>query len=139
MSEQDYLKDISEIKNLMNRSSRFISLSGLSGILAGVYAIIGAVIGYVFIFPEPGEFLYIHSWDFKILLALLASVVILSIVTAYLLTTKKAKKDNVKIWDSTTRRLLLNFLIPLALWLNCRINVNFLWTGISKRFKIHRW
>jgi general stress protein CsbA len=114
MSEQDYLKDISEIKNLMNRSSRFISLSGLSGILAGVYAIIGAVIGYVFIFPEPGEFLYIHSWDFKILLALLASVVILSIVTAYLLTTKKAKKDNVKIWDSTTRRLLLNFLIPLV-------------------------
>jgi hypothetical protein len=36
MSEQDYLKDISEIKNLMNRSSRFISLSGLSGIFAGI-------------------------------------------------------------------------------------------------------
>jgi hypothetical protein len=40
MSEQDYLNDLSEIKNLMNRSSRFISLSGLSGIFAGAYAII---------------------------------------------------------------------------------------------------
>ena len=40
MSNEDYLKDISEIKNLMNKSSRFISLSGLSGVLAGIYALI---------------------------------------------------------------------------------------------------
>ncbi|WP_366511042.1 hypothetical protein [Winogradskyella sp.] len=42
MSNEDYLKDISEIKNIMNKSSRFISLSGLSSIMAGVYALIGA-------------------------------------------------------------------------------------------------
>jgi len=46
MEPKDYLKDISEIKQLMNKSSRFISLSGLSGILAGIYAIIGAAIAY---------------------------------------------------------------------------------------------
>jgi len=114
MSDQDYLKDISEIKNLMNRSSRFISLSGLSGIFAGVYAIIGAAIAYIYLFPKPGEFLTLHSWNFKLLLALLASVAILSVVTAYLLTTQKAKKNNEKIWDATTRRLLINFLIPLV-------------------------
>jgi hypothetical protein len=114
MSNQDYLKDISEIKNLMNRSSRFISLSGLSGIFAGVYAIIGAAIAYIYLFPKPGEFLTLHSWNFKLLLALLASVAILSVVSAYLLTTQKAKKNNEKIWDATTRRLLINFLIPLV-------------------------
>ncbi len=114
MSEQDYLKDISEIKNLMNRSSRFISLSGLSGIFAGAYAIAGAIIAYFFIFPETGNYLTLHSWNFKALLALLASVAILSIVTAYLLTTRKAKRNNEKIWDSTTKRLLVNFLIPLV-------------------------
>ena len=113
MSDQDYLKDISEIKNLMNRSSRFISLSGLSGIFAGVYAIVGAVIAYLYLFPKPGEFLTLHSWNFKLLIALLASVAILSVVTAYLLTTQRAKKNNEKIWDATTRRLLINFLIPL--------------------------
>lgn len=114
MSDQDYLKDISEIKNLMNRSSRFISLSGLSGIFAGIYAIIGAAVAYVYLFPAPGEFLTLHSWNFKLLLALLASVALLSIVTAYLLTTRKAKKNKESIWDATTRRLLINFLIPLV-------------------------
>ena len=114
MSENDYLKDISEIKNLMNRSSRFISLSGLSGIFAGIYAIIGAVIAYLYLFPKPGEYLTLHSWNFKLLLALLASVAILSVITAYLLTTQKAKRNNEKIWDATTRRLLINFLVPLV-------------------------
>ena len=114
MSEQDYLKDISEIKNLMNRSSRFISLSGLSGIFAGIYAIIGAAIAYAYLFPKPGEFLTLHSWNFKLLLVLLASVLLLSIITAYLLTTQRAKRNNEKIWDTTTRRLLINFLIPLV-------------------------
>jgi hypothetical protein len=114
MGEQDYLKDISEIKNLMNRSSRFISLSGLSGIFAGIYAIIGAAIAYAYLFPKPGEFLTLHSWNFKLLLVLLASVLLLSIITAYLLTTQRAKRNNEKIWDTTTRRLLINFLIPLV-------------------------
>lgn len=114
MSEQDYLKDISEIKNLMNRSSRFISLSGLSGIFAGSYAIIGAVIAYLYFFPEPGEYLTLESWNFKVLTALLISVAVLSFVTALLLTTRRAKKNSEKIWDATTFRLLLNFLIPLA-------------------------
>lgn len=98
----------------MNRSSRFISLSGLSGIFAGIYAMAGAAIGYIYLFPKPGEYLTLHSWNFKLLLALLASVALLSIVTAYLLTTLRAKKNNEKIWDTTTRRLLFNFLIPLV-------------------------
>ncbi len=114
MSDKNYLKDITEIKNLMNRSSRFISLSGLSGIFAGMYAIIGAVIAYFYLFPKPGEYLTLHSLNFKLLLALLASVALLSVLTAYIITTRKAKKNNEKVWDATTRRLLINFLIPLV-------------------------
>ncbi len=114
MTKNDYLKYFNEIKNLMNRSSRFISLSGLSGIFAGLYAIAGAIIAYIFIFPKTGEFLTLHSWNFKLLIVLLALVAILSIVTAYLLTTQKAKRNQEKIWDDTTRRLLINFLIPLV-------------------------
>lgn len=113
MSEQDYLKDISEIKNLMNRSSRFISLSGLSGIFAGIYAIIGAAVAYFFFFPEA-DYVTLHSWNFKMLIGILIAVAVLSIVTAYLLTTRKAKANNAKIWDDTTKRLLLNFMIPLV-------------------------
>ncbi len=49
METQNYLQDLKEIKELMNKSSQFISLSGLSGILAGIYALIGAVIAYFLI------------------------------------------------------------------------------------------
>tara|TARA_R110000772_G_scaffold130353_1_gene238614 strand:+ start:298 stop:906 length:609 start_codon:yes stop_codon:yes gene_type:complete len=114
MSDQDYLKDISEIKKLMDRSSRFISLSGLSGIFAGLYAIIGATIAYVYLFPASGEYLTHQSWNFKLIMALLVSIAVLSVITAYLLSNQRAKKNKEKIWDATTRRLLLNFLIPLA-------------------------
>ncbi|MCM5661929.1 hypothetical protein [Galbibacter mesophilus] len=114
MKQKDYLKDISHIKDIMNRSSRFISLSGLSGIFAGIYAITGALIAYFFIFPEPGENLYLHSWNFKAIIGLLLAVAVLSIITASLLTSRKAKKNNEKIWDVTTYRLLINFLIPLV-------------------------
>jgi hypothetical protein len=50
MEANKYLNDISEIKNMMNRLSRFISLSGLSGILAGVYSLIGAYFAYRIIY-----------------------------------------------------------------------------------------
>ncbi len=113
MSEKDYLKDISEIKNLMNRSSRFISLSGLSGIMAGIYALIGAAIAYFYLVP-PGEYVVLHSWNFKMLVVLLIAIAVLSVVTAFYLTTRKAKQQNEKIWDGTTKRLLLNFLVPLV-------------------------
>ncbi|MFV0484155.1 MAG: hypothetical protein ACK5MG_08700 [Bacteroidales bacterium] len=113
MTEKDYLKDISEIKNMMNRSSRFISLSGLSGIMAGVYAMIGALAAKFYLFPPKGEVLIIDSYRFKLILIMLLSIAVLSLVTAILLTVIKAKKNNEKIWDSTTKRLLINFMIPL--------------------------
>lgn len=113
MSEKDYLKDITEIKNLMNQSSRFLSLSGLSGIFAGIYALIGAAVAYFFFLPKE-EYLTLHSWNFKMLLGILITVAVLSVVTASLITTRKAKAHKTKIWDETTRRLLLNFLIPLV-------------------------
>lgn len=111
MSDEDYLKDLSEIKNLMTKSSRFISLSGLSGILAGVYALIGAGITYFYILPD--NYVMLHSWNFRMLLVILFIVATLSIITAFILTYRKAKKHNAKIWDNTSRRLLINFLIPL--------------------------
>ncbi len=112
MEENKYLKDISDIKQLMNRSSRFISLSGWSGIFAGCYAIIGAAIAYYYLLPS-GEFLLLQSRNFTQIALLLAAVAIASIFTALVLTTRKAKRNNIAIWDHTTKRLLVNFLIPL--------------------------
>lgn len=114
MNSNKYLDDISKIKDLMNRSSRFISLSGLSGILAGAYALTGALITYIFLLPEPGTYLTLHSWNFRLIIAILIAIAALSIITGYLLTSKRAKKNNEKIWDETTKRLLISFLVPLV-------------------------
>ncbi len=113
MNKQDYLKDISEIKTLMNKSARFISLSGLSGILAGVYALAGASYAYWLVYNFSGGKLYLDGKIFNLILIDLLLILVASVGTAVFLTTRKAKKNKVRIWDATTKRLLLNFLIPL--------------------------
>ncbi len=114
MSNENYLKDISEIKNLMNKSSRFISLSGLSGILAGIYALIGAALTYWLVTTYNNGTLIIEGWIFRTVMLILFLVAAFSIVTGILLTTRKAKQNGEKIWDNSSRRLLFNFLIPLV-------------------------
>lgn len=113
MESKDYLKDITEIKNLMNKSSRFISLSGLSGILAGIYALIGSAVAYWLVMKYSNGTLILDGYIFKIVMIDLFLIAFLSIVTGIFLTTRKAKKHGEKIWDGTSRRLVINFLIPL--------------------------
>ena len=113
MESKDYLKDISEIKDLMNKSSRFISLSGLSGILAGTYAIIGGAIAYWLVMSYSSGTLKLEGQIFRLVMLDLFLVALFSVVTGVILTTKKAKKNGAKIWDNASKRLVINFLIPL--------------------------
>lgn len=113
MESKDYLKDISDIKNMMNKSSRFISLSGLSGILAGVYAIIGAAFAYWLVMNSGRDYLILDGYVFRLIVLDLVLVALLSIATGIVLTTRKAKKNGDKIWDASSKRLVINFLIPL--------------------------
>ena len=113
MESKDYLKDISEIKDLMNKSSRFISLSGLSGVLAGIYALIGAAVAYWLVVEQGNGTLILDGYIFQLVMLDLFLVALLSAVTGIILTTRKAKKNDATIWDTSSRRLVLNFLIPL--------------------------
>ncbi|SDS66686.1 hypothetical protein [Gramella sp. MAR_2010_147] len=123
MENEKYLKDLSEIKNMMNRSSRFISLSGLAGVFAGGYAIIGAIIAKMLlsgndsVYGETYDAFSVENLDSSLTLKLFLiaiAVLILAIGTAIFLTTRKANKNEQKIWDSTSRRLVINFFAPLA-------------------------
>jgi len=46
MENKSVHQNLESIRQLMERSVKFVSLSGLSGILAGIYALIGAVLAY---------------------------------------------------------------------------------------------
>ncbi len=117
MTEKDYLKDITDIKDIMNKSTRFLSLSGMSGILAGIYALVGAFIGHKLLFGYGGYGEGTNMMPLVILeiiiLVVALVIALLSIVTAFILTRRKAKKNNEKIWTPVSKQLLLNFLIPI--------------------------
>jgi hypothetical protein len=113
MEAKDYLKDIQDIKQMMSQSTQFISLSGLSGILAGLYALCGAVVVNFLIENHHAEFITLESTTFKQIVAVALVVLVSSLITAYLLTVKKAKKVGEKIWNPSSKRLLINFCIPL--------------------------
>lgn len=116
--EDKYLQDISDIKNMMNKSSQFISLSGLGGIMAGIYALIGAYIGHELIqnanVYDGNHIITLESATFKHILLTALIVLVLSIGTALLLTISKAKRERETVWNSTSKRLLINFMIPLV-------------------------
>ncbi|MFN4028126.1 MULTISPECIES: hypothetical protein [Flavobacterium] len=113
METKDYLKDIQDIKQMMAQSTQFISLSGLSGILAGLYALCGAVVVNFLIDNHHAEFITLESTTFKQIIAVAIVVLVLSLITAYFLTAKKAKKVGEKVWNPSSKRLLINFCIPL--------------------------
>ena len=116
MTDKNYLNDLNEIKDLMNRSSRFISLSGLSGILAGIYALIGAAYAYILLQNKTVYIRMQSAGNAELVLKLLViafTVALLAIVTAYILTRKQALQNNERMWDQTTKRMLVHFMIPL--------------------------
>lgn len=102
----------------MDRSSRFISLSGLSGVSAGIFALIGAYLAYQTVYYEQAYVDYRKAViDLESILQLVAialGVIALTFTFGVYFTTKKAKKNNQKLWDRSTKLLLISFLIPLA-------------------------
>ncbi|HKK47197.1 MAG TPA: hypothetical protein VJ964_16840 [Balneolaceae bacterium] len=110
--EQDYIRDIAEIRSMMERSTKFLSLSGWAGIMAGIYALAGAYVAYHFYAFNPDEIGYTSPNLIRIIfLAIL--VLILAIVTAIILSYGKANKRGENVWNATSRRLLANMTVPL--------------------------
>lgn len=123
--EDKYLQDISHIKNMINKSAQFISLSGLAGIMAGIYALIGAFVANSLIQSNNNKYdstnystgtavITLESSTFKMIILTAGIVLLLSIATAVLLTINKAKKEGENVWNTTSKRLLTNFMIPLV-------------------------
>lgn len=115
---KDYLEDISEIRHIMERSSNFISLSGLSGIMAGIYALIGSYIAYRIVYLEQSLLgvreVYVNERATIIKLAVVASLVfVLALSTGIWLTAKRNKRKPFSFSDEGFINLITNLSIPL--------------------------
>lgn len=108
------IEDIKEIRNLMERSTRFLSLSGFSGIFAGIFALIGAIFAWWYLnqINEFGVFsVFVNPIPVLLVDGLLVFVFALS--GGVYFSMRKAKKQGVSFWSSPSKRLLINFLIPI--------------------------
>jgi hypothetical protein len=109
---------------MMERSSRFLSLNGLSGIFVGLIALAGAWVAYLFIGSKEGNLPYFEyaknengEMNISFLSFFLAdalSVLFLSLLVATWLTLRKAKREGEKVWTANGRRLMWNMVIPLV-------------------------
>ncbi len=122
MERDKYIDDLKDIKDLMNRSSKFISLSGWSGISIGIVALIAAFIAHL----KIKNWYTLNSFDGIIngkaidalkedLLIIAAITLILSLGFGIIFTINKSKRINQKLWSKQSKTLLINLLIPLII------------------------
>lgn len=111
-------KELAEIKSMMERSTRFLSLSGLSGVLAGIYALLGVSLAYYWIYyPNPPYGFRTTFIDdaavFAKLIALALIILMLSIGSAYFLSRKKSQRLSTNLWTPAGKRFLQALFIPI--------------------------
>lgn len=117
--QQDYINDLAQIRLMMERSSKFLSLSGLSGVLAGLYACAGAYAAYFYFNFRPGGFEYSINGTGETVaglppvLGLAILILILSVGTALVLSSGKAKQKGENIWNIASRKMLTAVSVPL--------------------------
>ncbi|MEX0647673.1 MAG: hypothetical protein WEA56_05020 [Balneolaceae bacterium] len=110
--EQDYIQDIAEIRSMMERSSKFLSLSGWAGIMAGIYALAGAWIAWSVLGFHPDEIFYSPP-DLPQIILLALGVLTLALVTVIYFSWRKSDKRGEKAWNATSKRLLASMSVPL--------------------------
>lgn len=123
-SKNKSLEDLKVIRQMMEDSSKFLSLSGLSGVLAGIFALLGAAYTYFFIMEGGKHFYneYMVSLTSKATIEIRLSLLIVALVvftsallSAILLSHKKAKKEGVKLWSRAARKLSIEMALGITI------------------------
>lgn len=112
-------QELADIKSMMERSTRFLSLSGLAGILAGIYAFVGAGIAWYWVYLPGTEFgnetAALPTADLQVkLLAVAFIVLLLALGTAYLLSQNNSKRKSLTFWSPASKQFILSLFIPVA-------------------------
>lgn len=123
MNEQQHLDSLHDIKRIMERSTRFMSLSGLGGVGAGVSALVGAFFAWRLIVtrnldPARSSSPYDATQnDGQLTLQLVfiaLAVLVAALSTGYYFTWRKARAQDLPVWDASARKVIVNLAIPLV-------------------------
>lgn len=108
MNKDKALESVNEIKELMEKSTKFLSFSGLIAIMAGIYSLAGAYLAVRITSQQPTS---IRVLEHLIIVASL--VLVASVTTACVLSYYKSKKTKQKFFSKLTYRTLWNFSLPM--------------------------
>ncbi|AUD04838.1 hypothetical protein [Spirosoma pollinicola] len=121
---REHLQTLTEIRSLMERSSKFLSLSGLSGVSAGVIALAGAVIVsfrlqtgfFTALQTSPqGSYAGGNHQDVRQFLVTVAIIVLsLALLSGSYFTVRKTRRQGQTVWNTSSQRLLWAMAVPLA-------------------------
>ncbi|MBC8046696.1 MAG: hypothetical protein H7Y00_07875 [Fimbriimonadaceae bacterium] len=123
LENKAYIQDIKEIRSMMERSSKFISLSGISGIIAGIIALAGTAIAWWYLnyklAPEVGTVSMTTNKviELKLILFLVIDaifVLLLAVGFGIFLGLRKSKQLNVPFWNKSAELTMWNLIIPLV-------------------------
>ena len=119
---REHLQTLTDIRNMMERSSKFLSLSGLSGVSAGIIALAGAAVVYMRIglssYPRSyhesvGNSVSRSAAD-QFFVTVAVVVLVAALLSGAFFTVRKARRQGQLVWNQTSRRLLWAMLVPLA-------------------------
>lgn len=116
-----------DIRAIMERSAKFITLSGWSGIWAGTVGLAGAYIAYRWLndLPDTNHEVYlaapagiITAGEYSDItlkfVGLALTVLLVALAGGYYFTWKKTRNNGHKMWNSASRRMLSHMAVPLA-------------------------
>ena len=122
MDNKDALKELRDIRTMMERSSRFQSVSGWGILAVGVMALVAAwVADGLFNGGTNGWFTTLYGdtaylWAHKTQIAVFGSLILVAVcgTTVFLSSFLMARRKNIPfIFDATLRRVIFNLSIPL--------------------------
>lgn len=124
MTDKNPIEDLREIRRMMESSTKFLSLSGLSGVFAGLTALIGAWFAHVEFERFSRNFVHFaiqgreQEWDRQLAISLVIHGLVILVVAlglGALFTWLKAKKQGKSLWTPLSIRLIISLMVPLGL------------------------
>ncbi len=121
---REHLQTLTEIRSLMERSAKFLSLSGLSGVSAGVIALVGAAVVYGRLQTDWFRILSYNRLELyedsahaaieQFLVTVALVVLVAALLAGSYFTVRKARRQGLTVWNASSKRLLWAMAVPLA-------------------------
>jgi len=120
MEHQKHLENLSELKSILSKNTRFLSFSGLSGVIAGITALAGEYLFYnlyLATFSSSSNYADVRNLaDMKLFysaLLIALSIIGISVIVGVILARKKIRMQGSTVNRDLLKNTLIHILVPI--------------------------